>query len=194
MNGRFKIETLALPPETLLASLPGVGGGWLRNAADMGHMALWAVALRAYGQGSVREGLFGTTIQYDLTAQDMTNLRRGLRLTAELLFAAGAREVIPSIHGLPERLTSPDQARLLESGPADPACYTFALTHLFGTARMSLQPDAGVVGTDFGVHGRPGLYVVDSSIFPTNLGVNPQLSIMGIAMHAAQQIAERAGA
>jgi len=46
------------------------------------------------------------------------------------------------------------------------------------------------VGADFGVHGRPGLYVVDSSIFPTNLGVNPQLAIMGIAMHAAKQIAE----
>jgi choline dehydrogenase-like flavoprotein len=31
--------------------------------------------------------------------------------------------------------------------------------------------------------------VIDSSLFPTNLGVNPQLAIMGIAMHAARQIA-----
>ena len=34
-------------------------------------------------------------------------------------------------------------------------------------------------------------YVLDSSIFPTNLGVNPQHAIMGIAMHAARQIAKR---
>ena len=47
VDGHFKIETLALPPETLLASLPGVGGEWLQAAAELGHMALWAVALRA---------------------------------------------------------------------------------------------------------------------------------------------------
>ena len=49
---------------------------------------------------------------------------------------------------------------------------------------MSVRPSEGVVGTDFGVHGTRGLYVIDSSIFPTNLGVNPQNPIMGIAMHA----------
>ncbi|MCA1554679.1 MAG: GMC family oxidoreductase [Chloroflexi bacterium] len=46
-----------------------------------------------------------------------------------------------------------------------------------------------MVGTDFRVHGTQNLYVVDSSLFPTNLGVNPQHPIMGVAMHAAQQIA-----
>jgi choline dehydrogenase-like flavoprotein len=119
----------------------------------------------------------------------MNNLRKGLRFTAELLFAAGAREVITNIYGMPERLTNPDQAWLLETGPADPASYSFALTHLFGTARMSLRPSEGVVGPDFCVHGTKKFYVIDSSIFPTNLGVNPQHAIMAIAMHAALQIA-----
>jgi choline dehydrogenase-like flavoprotein len=120
----------------------------------------------------------------------MTKLRKGLRQTAELLFAAGAREVVPGIHGLPKRLTNPDQAKLLEAGPSDPACYSILLTHLFGTARMSVRPAQGVVGADFAVHGTRGFYVIDSSIFPTNLGVNPQNPIMGIAMHAAKQMAK----
>ncbi len=192
VDGRFKVETLAMPPELMLARLPGVGRGWVQNMARSAHLAIWAVQLRAHAQGSVRRGLFGTDIRFDLTPRDMTNLRQGLRFTAELLFAAGAREILPGIHGLPERLTSPDQIRLLENGPDDPACYSFALTHLFGTARMSVRPSDGVVGTDFAVHGTRGLYVIDSSIFPTNLGVNPQHTIMGIAMHAAQQIAARA--
>jgi choline dehydrogenase-like flavoprotein len=191
VDERYKIETLSLAPEVLFARLPGVGRGWLGNISRSGHMALWVVQLRAYAQGTVRQGLFGTDIQFDLTTEDMDNLRRGLRFTAELLFAAGAREIITGIHGLPERLTSPNQARLLETGPDDPACYTFALSHLFGTARMSLLPAAGVVGPGFTVHGTRGLYVIDSSIFPTNLGVNPQHAIMGVAMHAARQIAER---
>ena len=191
VKGRFKIEALSLPPELVLARLPGVGRAWVANMAQAGHLALWAVQLRTYAEGSVWRGRLGNTIRFEPTPRDMQNLRRGLRFTAELLFAAGAREVITGIHGLPERLTSPDQARLLEDGPADPACYSLALTHLFGTARMSVRPTEGVVGTDFGVHGTRGLYVIDSSLFPTNLGVNPQHTIMAIAMHAANQIAER---
>jgi choline dehydrogenase-like flavoprotein len=193
VDGRFKVETLALPPELLLARLPGVGRDWVNNMAQAAHMAHWVVQLRAHAQGSVRNGLLGTDIFFDLTPDDMLNLRKGLRFAAELLFAAGAREVLPGIHGMPERLTNPDQAHLLETGPNDAACYELALTHLFGTARMSVRASEGVVGTDFAVHGTQGLYVIDSSTFPTNLGVNPQLPIMGVAMHAAKQIAATAG-
>jgi choline dehydrogenase-like flavoprotein len=63
------------------------------------------------------------------------------------------------------------------------------MSHLFGTARMSVRPDDGVIGTDFKVHGSENLYVVDSSLFPTNLGVNPQLSIMALARIAAERMA-----
>ena len=62
--------------------------------------------------------------------------------------------------------------------------------HPVGTARMSVRPQDGVVGTDFAVHGTRNLFVVDSSIFPTNTGVNPQHTIMGVAMLAANRISE----
>jgi choline dehydrogenase-like flavoprotein len=188
-KGRFKVETLALPPETLFSRLPGVGQDWIQNIALADHMASWAVVLRSEAEGSVREGRSGPQIRFDLTSQDMRNLRRGLRFTAELFFAAGAREVLTGIYGLPERLTGPDQVHLLENGPDNPACYDYALTHLFGTARMSVKPAHGVVGPDFAAHGARNLYVIDSSLFPTNIGVNPQHTIMAIAMHAAQRIA-----
>jgi len=193
VDGRIKVEALSLPPELVFARLPGVGREWVQNIAESAHLALWAVQLRAHAHGSVRTGLFGTDIRFDLTPSDMLNLRQGLRFTAELLFAAGAREILTGIHGLPERLTSPDQIRLLENGPDDPASYSFALTHLFGTARMSVRPSDGVVGTDFAVHGTRKCYVIDSSVFPTNLGVNPQHTIMAIAMLAANKIATADG-
>jgi choline dehydrogenase-like flavoprotein len=184
--GRFKIETLSLPLELVLARLPGVGRAWVQAMAEAQHLALWAVQLRAEAQGAVRAG-----IDFVPTPRDMLNLRRGLRATAELMFAAGARAILPAIHGLPARLTRPEQAAQLEAGPVDPASYALALTHLFGTARMSVRPAEGVVGVDFAVHGLRGCYVIDSSIFPTNLGVNPQHTIMAVAMHAAGQIAAR---
>ena len=76
--------------------------------------------------------------------------------------------------------------------PADPAAYSMILSHLFGTARMSVRPQDGVVGADFRVHGTQNLYVVDSSVFPTNLGVNPQHTIMAIARLAAMRVAAKA--
>ncbi|HEX9012466.1 MAG TPA: GMC family oxidoreductase [Anaerolineaceae bacterium] len=189
IDGGFKVEPLALQPELVLASLPGVGRRWVENMAEASHLAVWAAPIRAEAQGTVRLGRSGAEVRYDLTPGDMDRMRQSLKFTAELFFAAGAREVIPNVYGLPQRLQPSDGSRLLGDGPLDPAAYGPILTHLFGTARMSVRPQDGVVGADFCVHGARNFYVVDSSIFPTNLGVNPQLAIMGIAMHAARQIA-----
>ena len=65
-------------------------------------------------------------------------------------------------------------------------------SHFFGSICASPDPKKGVVGADLGVHGRQGLYVMDASVFPTNLGVNPQHSIMGLVTVASEQLAERA--
>ena len=193
-EGRFKVETISLAPEVLLATLPGVGRPWVEEMLRAGHMAMWALDLQAHAEGKVRDRRRGTLVHFVPERRDVANLKRGLRFIADLFFAAGAREVLPGVHGFPERLVRPDQARLIESGPDDPRAYSFVLTHLFGTARMSLRPQDGVVGPDFAVHGARNLYVADSSIFPTNIGVNPQLTIMGIAMLAAERIRDRAAA
>jgi choline dehydrogenase-like flavoprotein len=188
-DGRFKIETIALQPEIVFARLPGAGRRWMRAMLETPNAAIWAVQMRAWAHGSVRERFFGTDIQFSLTPRDLVQLRRGLRFTAELFFAAGAKEVWPGIHGLPEKIL-PGQEWMLETAPADSRSYSMILSHLFGTARMSLRRSDGVVGPDFAVHGSKNLFVVDSSIFPTNTGVNPQHTIMGIAMLAARRISE----
>lgn len=190
-DGRYKIETISFPPEVAFARLPGAGRRWVGELSRAGHLACWAVQLRAWAEGSVRRRPWGLDIRYDLTRRDMVSLRRGLRFTAELFFAAGAKEVLPGVFGLPERL-APGEAWRLEHGPDDPRCYSMILSHLFGTARMSLRAADGVVGPDFAVHGARALYVLDSSLFPTNLGVNPQHTIMAVAMRAARRLAEDA--
>lgn len=187
--GRFKIETISLQPEILFPRLPGAGRRWLSSMAEYGHAAIWAVQMRAYAEGSVTKRFFGPDIVFSPDARDMVTLRRGLRFTAELFFAAGAKSVLPGVYGLPERIYPGDE-HLLERGPDDPACYSMILSHMFGTARMSLRGSDGVVRPDFGVHGTRGLYVLDSSVFPTNTGVNPQHLIMGAAWLGAERLAE----
>jgi choline dehydrogenase-like flavoprotein len=191
VGGRFKVESVALRPELLIASLPGVGRRWLDAIGRAWHMAMWAVDLRAHAEGRIGEGRGGgARIRFEPEPRDVDNLRAALAFIAEMLFAAGATAVMPLVHGLPDVIERPGDVRLLREGPRDPRAYSMALTHLFGTARMSLRPGDGVVGPDFAVHGTRNLYAVDSSVFPTNTGVNPQLSIMGLAMLAATRMRE----
>jgi choline dehydrogenase-like flavoprotein len=104
----------------------------------------------------------------------------------------GAREIWPGVYGKPSVMTSIDDARSLGEGSLDSRAYGFIATHLFGAARMGTDPRSSVVSPEFETHEAKGLYVVDSSVFPTNLGVNPQHTIMAVARLAATRIAERA--
>ncbi|MBP8144072.1 GMC family oxidoreductase [Pseudorhodoferax sp.] len=53
--------------------------------------------------------------------------------------------------------------------------------HVLGGCAMGGDASRGVVGEDGQVQGYPGLYVIDASIVPANVGVNPSLTITAMA-------------
>jgi cholesterol oxidase len=57
--------------------------------------------------------------------------------------------------------------------------------HILGGCTVGRDRDDGVVGPDHQVFGHPGLFVVDGSSVPGNLGVNPSLTITALAERAA---------
>ncbi|MDH5588623.1 MAG: GMC family oxidoreductase [Gemmatimonadota bacterium] len=61
--------------------------------------------------------------------------------------------------------------------------------HILGGCPMGADAGHGVVGFDGQAFGHPGLYVVDGSIVPVNLGVNPSLTITALAEHVMSQVA-----
>lgn len=190
---RIKLETIAMPPELAAVRIPGIGHDLMRRMGVFSNLAVWAVVVRAEAEGTVRAGWGGRDkVRLDFTRRDVERTRKGTAILARMMFEAGAREVWPGIYGLPGILTSPDQVRLIEEAPADSRLFSMITTHLFGAARMGLEPGASVVGPDFQAHEARGLWVVDSSVFPTNLGVNPQHSIMAMSRLAATRIAEGA--
>jgi cholesterol oxidase len=60
--------------------------------------------------------------------------------------------------------------------------------HVLGGCRMSDTPDDGVVDRAGRVHGHRGLYVADGSVVPSNLGVNPSLTITALAEYIMAQV------
>jgi choline dehydrogenase-like flavoprotein len=134
-----------------------------------------------------RSWLGRPSIRYEPARQDLELVRTAARRMAENYFALGATRVFPQIHGVPPVLERPGEAASIENAALDPRAYPIALTHLFGTCRMGSDPRASVVAPGFNVHGTRNLLVVDASCFPTNLGVNPQSSIMTLARIAARR-------
>ncbi|MBM4362933.1 MAG: GMC family oxidoreductase [Deltaproteobacteria bacterium] len=66
--------------------------------------------------------------------------------------------------------------------------------HILGGCPMGRSAADGVLDVDHEVHGYPGLYVLDGSAIPANVGVNPSLTITAMAERAATRLAARLGA
>lgn len=188
----YKIESLSLPPEVLAVRLPGAGAQWQERISRMNHYAQWAVMVRMLAHGRVRPG-FGrmADVRYSPGLDDLEKLRHGFALAARMMFAAGAIEVYPGIGGRPEILRDVSEVKRIEEGPIGRRDFHLLATHLFGTACAGSDPRRSVVSPTLESHDVQDLFVMDASVFPTNIGVNPQHSIMGVVWRAAEQLANR---
>lgn len=65
--------------------------------------------------------------------------------------------------------------------------------HHIGSTRMGLSPEHSVVDADCRVHGVDNLFVLSSSIFPTNGHANPTLSIVAFALRLAGHLQATGG-
>ena len=110
-------------------------------------------------------------------------------MLAELLLRGGADEVATGIKGVPT-IKSLDAARALASRKLKPRQFRVMGFHPLGTCAMGASPEEGVVDFDHRVFGTQGLYVIDGSSVPTSLGVNPQMTIMAMALRAADRLAD----
>jgi choline dehydrogenase-like flavoprotein len=186
----FKMEVTGLPVELAGVRLPGMGADFQRSIADFPHMAVWGVQVRAEAEGTVSPARGRADIRYTPTPADMHRFRSGVRRLAEMHFAAGALRVFPGVHGGPQVLTSPDQIGQLDTLSTDPRDWSIISSHLFSSCRMASDARSGVAGFDGAVHGTSHLWVLDASALPSNLGVNPQLTIMAVAMLLSERLLE----
>jgi cholesterol oxidase len=65
---------------------------------------------------------------------------------------------------------------------------TSSTAHILGGCIISDSAENGVIDYSGKIHGYDNLYVVDGSIVPANLGVNPSLTITALAEYIMDQI------
>jgi choline dehydrogenase-like flavoprotein len=156
---------------------------------DFERLGQFGLMVRDGGDGWVRRGPDGRPIVgYRLSEASQRRLMQATSRVAEVFIAAGASEVYPGIARLPLVRTA---AQARDLALARPRRMDFRLlgAHPLGTCAMGSSPDRAVVDFEHRVFGTDNLHIVDGSVIPTSLGVNPQMTIMAFALRAADVIA-----
>ena len=187
----IQLEGFYLPPQILAALLPWVGHELTRWMDDFDRLGQFGLMVRDRGDGWVRRGPDGRPlVGYRLSEASQRKLLRAVSRVAKVFVAAGATEVYPGIARLPLVRTMAEAEGLAN---ARPRAIDFRLlgAHPLGTCAMAASPDRGVVDFEHRVFGTDNLHIVDGSTVPTSLGVNPQMTIMAMALRAADIIEAR---
>ncbi len=191
-------ETVPLHPAAAAAALPWQSAAQHRDLMERSaNLSLIGVLCRDTSDGRVRIDRDGNPrVRWRLNREDEDRMAAGVAAAGEVLAAAGATEVF-SVHRqrFAFRPGGPDAHRAWAEATRQAGFRagraTLASYHQMGSCRMGADPATSAVGPDQQTHEVKALYVADSSVFPTAVGVNPMLTVMGLAHRAAAGIADR---
>ncbi|MEK6572389.1 MAG: GMC family oxidoreductase, partial [Bacteroidota bacterium] len=186
----YVIETWFNPPVAQALNMPGWFEDHYNNMRRYNKMACSGVLVGTESNGEVRiAGLTGREVNYSPTPGDLEKLLAGLILSGEIFLAGGAKCVIPNTFKYYEFKTV-DELHELPNLVKDASDMTLGTGHPQGGNIMSRNPALGVVNEKFQVYGYDNLFVCDASVFPSSVGVNPQLTVMALAHYAVPFVAQ----
>lgn len=179
-----------IPPGLLAAHLPFHGAEAWELMRRYDQIVLSGALVEDSTTGTVRRGPMGMAVaRYDITAKDHARFLKGARLLAEMHFAMGAEQVFLPFSNLPSVRSVDELARIAVTQTKFSTLELFTV-HMMGTASMGSDARRSVIDLSGQIWDLPGCYVADASIFPTAIGVNPQVTIMAMATRIAERLAE----
>ena len=194
-GGGFWLEAVPIYPTLASLALPGFGSFHRRMMELYPRIGATIVLVKEIdSSGRVTVNDQGrASISYSLRGRDLDYLKQGLDVASRVQFAAGAKKVM-TLHSKPTEFQSAAEIQRKLSG-ANWGMNEIALysAHPLGTCRMGADPRTSVVDSHCETHDVRGLFVIDGSVTPTSLGVNPQVTILAIAEKSAEWIANHFG-
>lgn len=191
----YKLEVPPVQPLLMSTVTPGFGEEGAQYMASLPHTEV-IIALMRDGFNERSQG--GTIelkheheplLKYPITPFVWDGMRRALLTMAEIQFAAGAKTVLP-VHESARPYGSWSEAKTeIANLPMEILLCRVVSAHVMGGCGMGADDRNSVVGGGGRHHFLENLYVFDGSMFPTSLGVNPQLSIYGLVARNANWLA-----
>lgn len=161
-----------------------------RSVTAWPEIAVYYAAITSEGRGRVTAlpGMRDPLVTYRLNRRDRALLGQGLARLALVMLEAGAREVFPSFASAPIVRTRSDLAEVTERFAATAA--SVMTVHLCSTVPMGEDRDVAAADSFGRLHGADNVYVNDASLLPDAPGVNPQASVMAVAIRNARRFLE----
>lgn len=186
------LEGVFVPPEIGAMGMPFIGEKHKEILADYKYIGAFGAMASDTSKGRVfSRGIGKPLIIYNLNREDARKLGKAVAITSKIFFSAGAKRVYPSIYGF-LTLNSIDDCKKIENARINPYQLECMAFHPMGTCRMGVDPKKSVVNSFGETHDIKNLFIVDASIFPSSLGVNPQESIMAFSTRSAFHVLENA--
>lgn len=190
-EGGYLLMPNQLHPGMLGATLPGPAADrvrWMSQLRRVGGAICWMDDIESE-LGDIRLVDGRRQVRYDYGPRTRAVLADSVHKMCEVLFTAGARELLVAGHqGL--RLRSRADLPVLETLQITAGGLYLSAPHPGGGCRMGENPADSVVNSDHRVHGTDNLYVSDSSVFPSSCSLDPSLTIMAFSAVAAGRIRE----
>jgi len=189
----YLLQTYTCTPDQYFSTLQTAPGETtLAIMRDLKHYASAGTLVHDEdSEGRVRHTPAGPDLSYFLGDGDRQKLIAGLRKTAEVFFAAGALQVHPMRLGLRGIKRPEDIETSLPMHLSARELFLYA-SHPMGTCRMGADPNHSVVDPRGKVWGWANLRVADASVFPTSLGVNPQMTTMAMGLMIGEELMSEA--
>jgi choline dehydrogenase-like flavoprotein len=190
--GGFRLEGIGGVIGPVMIMAPGFGREHKRFGKSMRNLSTTLLLVPDQPSGAVsyqwtEDGRVTPKIDYVMQEEWKQRLKAGMRRAAELLFAAGAREVAFANQAFPP-LESPDDLGRIAEFRIEPGWTTFNSAHNQGTCRMGTSPTNSVVDQNLKVHGLDDVYVMDGSIMPTSASTHTMIPIMAAADFAVHRM------
>ncbi len=194
----FFLEAVPWYPGLASTAVPGYGPHHLQVMGEAAHMAIHVAILIDGFHDDVPGGKVtlrpsgAPLLDYPIPSRLWSAMTFAQKRMAELELASGARRVV-TLHDDPAVVTSKENVESAMNALRWEVGSTPVFTaHLMGGCRMGDDPASSVVRSeDLRHHTVQNLHVVDGSVFPTSLGVNPQESIYGLAHLMATRMATK---
>lgn len=181
-------EGFFLPPAFLSFTLPAFGMELKNFMADYSKMAGFGIMVTDTSHGRVIAGIDNSPmIFYSLNKPDTEKFKKGIEIASRVYFEAGAKKVLLPLIGF-DVINHPEELKILHETEIKASQLELSSFHPMGTCRMGNNPKTSVVNPYLESHDIKGLYISDASVFPSSLGVNPQVSIMAFSLWCAENI------
>ncbi|KAK7722667.1 hypothetical protein SLS57_004872 [Botryosphaeria dothidea] len=178
-----KLEAVTMLPSVWLTLPPWTGGlEYKEFVPRMKHMVGYISLARDRDTGRVYPDLTDgrCRVSYPLSWFDKKHVLEGVIGLAKLQYVAGAKTGEEDLEGINNQKFQEWLKEIRRNGFPSPETM-FLSAHQMGTCRMGASPKTSVVDPEGKVWGTEGLYVADASVFPSASGVNPMVTVMGIA-------------